>query len=330
MSKVMTAREAISRFLRDGDCIALGGFTNNRKPYTLVREIILQRRRDLYVEGGGAGGDVDMLIGAGCVKAMNNSYIANSGYTQVCRRFRDAIEKGTLPVEDFSLDVQTIVYHAAALGLPYVAVKNMLGSDLEEKWGISEELRRALPKLPPKKHIVQEDPFHPGSLLCLIPTPQIDVAMLHVQKASPDGTCRIEGPQFQDVDMAIAARHTIVSCEELISDEEIRRMPDQNTITGLCVDAVVPARFGAHPSQCYNYYDYDSREMWIYDDASRTQEQFDAYVAEYVDACPDHEAYLNKMGAAHLCSLLVNPQYGYVPGLKRSREAVFGGEGGQA
>lgn len=326
MSKVMTPEAAISRFVQDGDCIALGGFTNNRKPYALVREIICQEKKDLYVEGAIAGGDVDMLIGAGCVKALNNAYIANSGYTQVCRRFREAVERGTLPMEDYSLDVLTIAYHGAALGLPYVAVKNMLGSDLEEKWGISEEERRQLPKLPAKKFVIQDDPFHPGSRLCLIPTPKIDVALIHVQKASPNGTCRLEGPEFQDVDLAIAAKHTIVSCEELVSDAELCRDPGQNTITGLCVDAVVPVRFGAHPSQCYNYYDYDSREMWIYDDASRTQESFDAYLQEHVKDCRGHDAYLDKMGAAHLMGLLASSEYRYTPGLKRSKDAALGGK----
>src|SRR5699024_4262110 len=141
-------------------------------------------------------------------------------------------EKGTLPVEDYSLDVQTIAYHAAALGLSYVAVKNMLGSDLEKEWGISEEERKKYPKLPAKKFVIAEDPFHPGSRLCLVPAPQIDVACIHVQKASPSGICRIEGAGFQDEDIAIAARHTIVSCEELVSDEEMRADPNANTLPG--------------------------------------------------------------------------------------------------
>ena len=142
--KVMTAEQAISALVRDGDCLAIGGFVTNRRPYALVREIIRQKKRDLYVEGGPSGGDVDMLIGAGCVTAIAVSYIANSGYTQVCRRFREAVEQGTLLFEDYSLDVQTIIYHGAALGLSYVPVKNMLGSDLAEKWGISREEREKM------------------------------------------------------------------------------------------------------------------------------------------------------------------------------------------
>ncbi len=311
----MSAEEAISAFVHDGDCLALGGFSTNRRAYGLVREIIRQKKRDLYIESGSAGGDIDMLVGAGCVKVMNISYIANSGFTMVCRRFREAVENGTLPVEDYSLDVQTIAYHGAALGLPYVAVKNMLGSDLEARWGISEEERKHYPKLPAKKFIVQEDPFCPGSRLCLVPTPKIDTACIHVQKASPEGICRIDGARFQDEDIAIAAKHTIISCEELMSNEEMRKDPNANTIPGLCVSAVVHMPYGAHPSQCYGCYDYDAAALIEYDKASRTQEAFDAYIERYV--LSSHQKYLDTVGGKHLAGLKVDPEYGYVRGLKR-------------
>lgn len=313
----MTAEAAISKFVKDGDCLALGGFATNRRSYALVREIIRQKKRGLYIEGGASGGDIDMLIGAGCVDVISLSYIANSGYTMVCRRFREAVEKGNLLMEDYSLDVHTIAYHGAALGLSYVPVKNMLGSDLVEKWGISAEERAKHPKLPPHKFLLQDDPFHPGSTLCLIPTPDIDVACIHVQKASPDGTCRIEGAQFQDVDIAIAARHTIISCEELVSNEEMRREPEANTLPGLCIDAVVHIPWGAHPSQCFGYYDYDSKAFYEYDKVSRTQEAFDAYISEYVDGCPTQGDYLDKIGASHLVTLKIDHEYGYTRGLKR-------------
>lgn len=313
----MTAEEAVSRFVHDGDCLALGGFVTNRRPYALVREIIRQRKKHLYLEGGPSAGDMDMLIGAGCVDVMMVSYIGNSGFTMVCRRFRDAIEKGTIKFDDYSLDVQTLAYHGAALGLSYVPVKNMLGTDLVDKWGMTEEERKQFPKLPAKKFVVQDDPFHPGSQLCCVPTPEIDVACIHVQEASPDGTCRIVGSEFQDVDIAMAAKHTIVSCERLVSDEEMHRNPEKNTITGLCVDAVVSAAFGAHPCQCFGFYDYDGPYYMEYDKASRTQEDFDAFIAKYVDDCLTHAEYLDKIGAGHLAELFVRPGYGYVPGLKR-------------
>ncbi|MCD8140024.1 MAG: hypothetical protein LUE17_09660 [Planctomycetaceae bacterium] len=317
-SKVMTAKEAIARFVHDGDCLALGGFVTNRRPYALVWEILRQGRKNLYLEGGSSGGDIDMLIGAGCVTAMSVSYIANSGFTMVCRRFREAVEEGSLLFEDFSIDVHTIAYHGAALGFPYVPIKNMLGSDLAEKWGISEDERKCHPKLPPQKFILQDDPFHPGETLCCVPTPHLDVACIHVQQASPDGTCRIVGPGFQDIDIAMAATHTIVSCEQLVGDEEIRRHPERNSLTGLCVSAVVPLAYGAHPSQCFACYDYDAEFYRRYDSVSRKQADFDAFISDVLHQCTDHDDYLDWIGASTLLGLRVDAGYGYVAGLKRN------------
>ena len=319
VSKVMPAEQALSLFLRDGDCLAIGGFVTNRRPYVLVREIIRQNRKNLYIEGGPSGGDIDMLIGAGCVSVMIASYAANSGFTQVCRRFRQAIETGAILFDDYSLDVQTIAYHGAALGLSYMPVKNMLGSDLCNIWGISEEERKKHPKLPQKKFVIQEDPFHPGSSLCLVPTPDIDVALIHAQTASPDGTFRIVGPGFQDLDIAVAAKHTIVSCEELISNEEIRRASHLNTCTGLCVDAVVFAPYGAHPAQCFGKYDYDSSFLIEYDKASRTQKDFDLFIKKYIKNHRTHDDYLSFIGQDRLNALLIDEEYGYRPGMDRSR-----------
>lgn len=316
-SKQMLAEEAIAKFVHDGDCIALGGFVTNRRPYSLVYEVIRQKRKNLIVEGGSSGGDIDMLIGAGCVKAIMVAYIANSGYTAVCRRFREAIETGSLLFEDYSIDVQTIAYHGAALGLSYVPVLNMLGSDLADKWGISEEERRKIDKIPDKKFIIQQDPFNPERKVCCVPTPKIDVAMIHAQMASPDGTVRIVGAPFQDVDIAVAAKHTIVSCEQLVSNEEIRRCPEKNTITGLCIDAVVHTPRGAHPSQCFGFYDYDSQFYIAYDKASAKQEDFEEFINKYIYKCANHSEYLDLLGASRLVGLNISPDIGYVKGLKR-------------
>ena len=104
MSKVMSLHDAVAKFVHDGDAISLGGFTTNRKPYAAVHEILRQGQKDFVVYAGPAGGDWDMLIGQDRVKAYINCYTANSGYTNVARRFRKKIEDGTLVFEDYSQD----------------------------------------------------------------------------------------------------------------------------------------------------------------------------------------------------------------------------------
>jgi glutaconate CoA-transferase subunit A len=313
MSKVLSLSEAISTFVHDGDHIAFGGFTTNRKPYAAVYEILRQGQGGFIAEAGPAGGDWDMLIGAGRVKAYINCYTANSGFSNVSRRFRDAVENGKMLFEDYSQDAIVLMFTGAALGLPFVPVRVMLGSDILNKWGISEEERKKLPKLPPKKFVIQDDPFNPGQKLVLLPTPRLDTAIIHEQKASPDGTCRIEGDEFHDVDIAIASMHCIVTCEELVSDEEIRLDPNVNTIPGFVVDAVVHAPHGAHPSQCYNYYDYDAQFLRDYDKISGSDEEFKKFLDDWAYGVKSHEEYLDKLGAMRLINTKVVPGLGYAP-----------------
>lgn len=311
MGKVYSLSEAVEKFVKSGDRIAFGGFTTNRKPIAAVHEILRQGQTDFIVEAGPSGSEADMLIGAGRVKAYINCYTANSGVTNVCRRFRAAIEQGSMMFEDYSQDASILMFHGASLGIPFVPIRMMLGTDLVNKWGISEEERKTMDKLPNKKFVIQDNPFNPGEKVVLLPVPSLDSAIIHVQKASLDGTCIIEGDEFHDIDIAVAAKRCIVTCEELVSDEYIRRDPERTSIPGFVVDAVVHVPFGAHPSQCYNYYDYDNPYYRMYDQVSKTQEDFDRFIQEWVVETKDHEGYLNKLGGARLTGLRAVPGYGY-------------------
>lgn len=278
MNKVMSLHDAVAKYVESGDTICFGGFTTDRKPYAAVYEIMRQGQTDFTVWAGPAGGDWDMLIGEGRVKAYINCYTANSGYTNVSRRFRAAIEQGKLAYEDYSQDVLMLQLHAASLGLPFLPVRLMQGSGLVQYWGISAEQRKTMPKMDNLKCVEIENPFEPGQKVIAVPVPKLDTAIIHVQQASPDGTCVILGDEFHDVDIAVAARKVIVTCEEVVSDEYIRRDPTRNKIFGECVSAVVKAPYGAWPSQVYDYYDDDDACLKEYDKASKYQDAADAVV----------------------------------------------------
>lgn len=315
---LMSLEKAVRRLVHDGDTIAIGGFTINRKPYALVREIVRQGKKNLYIEGSGSGGgETDLLIGAGCVKLIVNAYLANAAFGKIGRRFRRAIERGEIEFEDYSSDIQPLRFHAAALGLPFISVPHLLmGSDLEAQWGIPTEKYKEDPKLPPAKFLIRENPFNLGEKLVYLPTPKIDTGLIHVQKAAPDGTVRIEGPTFLDVDLAMAARFLIVSCEELVDPDELRREPWQNQIPGLIPDALVHLPYGAHPTQCTNYYDYDPEFLYLYDAVSRDDTLFVRFLDEYVYSLADHRAYIKKIGFELLKKLKVGEK-NYVNNLPR-------------
>ncbi len=333
MNKVMSMTDAIAKFVEDGDVLSLGGFTTNRKPYAAVFEILRQGQKDFVGWPGPGGGDWDLLIGAGRVKAYINCYTANSGFTNVSRRFRAAIEKGELNFEDYSQDVLMLQLHAAALGLPFLPVKLMQGSSLMDKWGMSEELRKTLDKVDNKKLVEIDNPFKEGDKVVCVPVPRLDTAIIHVQQASPDGTCVILGDEFHDVDIAMAARKTIVTCEDLVSNEYIRENPSDPKVFSGCVDAVVFAPYGAWPSQCYDFYDNDPKALREYDQASRFADQEDAkafyarknltydpanppetfedFCEKYIYSIKNHNELLDKIGGARLANLLSVPGLGY-------------------
>lgn len=272
----MSLHDAVAKYVENGDTICFGGFTTNRKPYAAVYEILRQGQGDFTVWAGPAGGDWDMLIGENRVKAYINCYTANSGYTNVSRRFRAAIEQGKLIYEDYSQDVLMLQLHAASLGLPFLPVRLMQGSGLMKYWGISPEQRKEMPSVDDLKCVEIDNPFKPGEKVVAVPTPRLDTAIIHVQQASPDGTCVLLGDEFHDVDIAVAARKVIVTCEEIVSDEYIRRDPTLTRVFGQCVDAVVRAPYGAWPSQCYGVYDNDDKALKEYDKASKYLDAEDA------------------------------------------------------
>ena len=336
----MSLHDAVAKYVESGDQIVFGGFTTHRRPYAAVGEILRQGQTDFVGWSTPAGGDWDMLIGEGRVKVYINCYTANSGYTNVSRRFRAFIEQGKIHFEDYSQDVLMLQLHAASLGMPFLPVKLMGGSGLCDFWGISEETRKTLDKVDNLKFAYVENPFNPGETVVAVPVPKLDTAVIHVQKASPDGTCIIEGDEFHDVDIAVAAKKVIVTCEELVSEEWIRRDPSVTSVFGECVSAVVHAPFGAWPSQCYNYYDCDDACMKEYDKASKYQDKEDAekqiakekakaekkglpynapvdpetfkdYLDKWVYSVKDNDELLDKIGGARLAKLKVIPGLGY-------------------
>jgi glutaconate CoA-transferase subunit A len=146
-----------------------------------------------------------------------------------------------------------------------------------------------------------------------VPAIQPDITLLHVQKADTEGTCRIEGLTFADVEQAKAARHVIISCEELVSREEIRKDSDHNQIPFFIVDAVVHLPIGAHPTACNGYYDYDDAHLLFYGKEAETDPGFQAYLEKFVLGVTSHEEYLKLIGENRLNAIKADPVLGYRP-----------------
>ena len=322
INKVMSPREAVQCYVQDGAHISIGGFTIVRNPMGLVHEIIRQKIRNLHVYVHSHGQAFDLLIGAGCVAAMEFAYGGTARFSPSGGiRFRKAIEGGLVRFEDYTNYQMVLRFLAGAMGLPFLTLKGVAQTDVIEKWGFDETFRAQNPRLPDKKLAVLKNPFDPPGKeqeLIAVPAIQPDVTLLHVQKADAEGTCRIEGLTFADVEQAKAARHVIVSCEKLVSREEIRKDPDHNQIPFFIVDAVVPLPYGAHPTACSNYYDYDDDHLLLYGKMAADDSAFQDYLDTFVLGTETHAEYLKQIGEKALQTLRADPDLGYRPRSNRN------------
>jgi len=318
--KISTLPEAIDHFVPNGAHISIGGFTINRNPMAAVYEIIRQRKRNLHLYAHSNGQGVDELIGGGCVSRLEIAYGGSGRFAPTCIRFRKAAETRTIAVEDYSNYQMTLRFMAGAMGVPFLPTRSSLGTDIIEKWGFPEEIRKTDPKLPVHKLKVLENPFD-GWLdtekVVLVPAIQPDITILHVQKADPTGTARINGLSFADIEQAKAARHVILTCEELVAPESLRMDPENNQIPGIIVDAVVPVPHGAYPTACYRYYDYDPIYLNAYRESALDDQKHEWYLEEYIFAEKDHQALLTKVGSDQIEKIKADPQTGYAVGLDR-------------
>jgi glutaconate CoA-transferase subunit A len=318
--RVMDLREAIKRFVGNGCHISIGGFTLNRNPMAAVYEIIRQGAKDLHLYAHSNGQGVDELIGAGCVKKLEIAYGGNGRFAPTCIAFRRAVQEGAILVEDYSNYQMTLRFLAGAMGIPFLPTRSSLGTDIIEKWGFSEEFRKNAPDLPDKKLVVMDNPFgtwKDAPKLVLLPAINTDVTILHVQKADKQGTARIKGLTFADVEQAKSARSLILTCEELVDQEELRKDPNQNQIPFFCVDAVVHVPHGAYPTACYQYYDYDPVYLNDYRRYAQDKDLFKEYFDKYVYSAKTHDDLLALVGGERIEMIRADPRTGYAVNLDR-------------
>jgi glutaconate CoA-transferase subunit A len=218
VDKVMNLSEAIHRFVHDGDHISIGGFTITRNPMALAYEVIRQGKKHLHVYVHSHGQAFDLLIGAGCVDAIEVSYGGTARFSPGGGiQFKKAIEGGKIRFEDYTNFQMTLRFLAGAMGLPFMPIRSLLGTDVINKWGFDEEFRTHNPRIPKKKMAVVENPFTRNGKderVVLVPAINPDVTLIHVQQADRQGTVRIKGLTYTDVEQAKAAKYLIVSRSE--------------------------------------------------------------------------------------------------------------------
>jgi glutaconate CoA-transferase, subunit A len=261
--KVCSLAEAAA-LVPDGSLVGIGGSTLSRTPLALVWALIRARRKDLVCARGISSSEGEWLFASGASRHLITSWFSQGIVWGVSRVMRLYCESGRARFEEWSHMAMGMRFRAGAMGVPFLPMRSMLGSDL-------------MGRLPEAKQM--QCPFT-GETLLLVPALNPDVALIHVQRCDPYGNAQIDGLQFMDIDLAMAANRVILSTERIVSNDQIRRRPDQTKIPFLAVDAVVEVPFGSAPHECYGVYEPLFRHLDSY--AAQLKGDPEAGIADYL------------------------------------------------
>ena len=265
--KVVSLEEAAS-FVHDGDAVGIGGSTMSRTPMAMIWALIRARRQKLLCSRCIISSDGDLLYGSGISDHIVTSWFSQGILWGVSRVLRHHVESGQARYDEWSHMAMGMRFRAGAMGVPFLPIRSMLGSDVLKQRPESKETNC---------------PFT-GEKLLLVPALNPDVAIIHVQRCDPYGNAQMDGLQFMDIDLAMAANRVILTTERIVSNDQIRRAPDQTKIPFFAVDAVVEIPFGCAPHECYGVYEPMMKHMEYYvalvnkEPVKGMQEYLDRYV----------------------------------------------------
>lgn len=290
----MTAAEAVRRFVFDGAWVGMGGQSIGRSPMCIFHEVIRQKKKDLTLVGCNLSMPMDMMVGLGLVRRteVGTGNLERFGTTHCWRK---AIEQGRLENEDYSHLAMVTRFLGGEMGLPFMPIQSLLGSDILHKKANGTG----------KKYEIIDNPWNPAEKVVLLPSLNPDVSIVHAQKADETGNLVIEGFLAHEPEMIRASKAVIASCEEVISANEIRKVPERTTIPYVYVSAVVHQPWGAHPTSVYRYYQNDADHLREYQKSARDGGRaFEDYLEKYVFSCTTFDEYLEKVGGREKYSRL--------------------------
>jgi glutaconate CoA-transferase subunit A len=245
--KVVSLEEAAS-FVRDGDSVGIGGSTMSRTPMGMIWALIRASKKNLSCSRSIISSDGDLLLASGICDHIVTSWFSQGILWGVSKVMRHYVESGQAVYEEWSHMAVGMRFRAGAMGVPFMPIRSMLGSDVSKQ----------------RPEAIEMDCPFTGEKLLLVPALNPNVALIHVQRCDAYGNAQIDGLQFMDIDLAMAADKVILTTERIVSNDQIRRAPDQTKIPFFAVDAVVELPFGSAPHECYGVYEPMMRHMEYY------------------------------------------------------------------
>ncbi len=280
VSKLMTEKEAVEKFVADGDYMTYECNYLMRGPNLVINEIIRQQKKNLWVAGKFTYVDVGLLVGAGCVSKVD------TGFFLCTPGVRRALAENRLEVFEYSNVVMSMRLEAGAQGIPFIPIRSFGGTDGFDFSGAK----------------LITDPYT-GLPTVIIPALNPDVAVVHVQQADMYGNSRVFGTGISDVPAALSSRKVIITAEEIISTDQIRSNPGATSIPYWCVDAVVEAPFGAYPGTVPGYYGSDPAVV-MECFAAVLRGDVQPYIDKWILGVSSHREMLDKLvGASKLLDM---------------------------
>ena len=283
--KVISLEEAAA-LVPDGASVGIGGSTLSRTPMAMIWALIRADRKDLVCSRSITSSEGELLFASGASRHILTSWFSQGIVWGVSRVMRLYTETGRARFEEWSHMAVGLRFRAGAMGVPFLPMRSMMGSDV-------------MGQLPDARQI--DCPFT-GEKLVLVPALNPDFALIHVQRCDAYGNAQIDGLPFMDLDLAMAANRVILTAERIVSNDQIRRAPDQTKIPFLAVDCVVEVPFGSAPHECYGIYEPLFKHLDSYAALLRRnpEEGIEAYLERHFYGPKSWTEYLELLGLEDL------------------------------
>ncbi len=279
VDKTSTVSKVVEELVNDGDYLGVGGFGANRIPTAVLHEIVRQKKKNLGLAGHTATHDFQILVDGKCINRCDVAYIVGLEARGLSKSARKAIESGAIELSEWTNAALTWRYKAAAMGLSFMPVRSMLGTDTAKH----------------SASVQMECPFT-GSKYLAVPALYPDVGIIHVHRADVYGNCQIDGIMVADSDLARASRRLIITTERFIPNDHIRRNPASTVIPYYLVDAIVEVPFGSYPGNMpYEYFsDEDHLRDWL--KAENDPVTLADFLERHIYGVKDFNGYLDTIG----------------------------------
>lgn len=282
--KVMSVQEAVFRFVNDGDYLGSGGFGTNRIATAALHEIVRQKKRGLGFAGHTTTHDFQILAagnrqGEKLLACVDAAYIVGLEARGLSPQARRVMESGEVAVCEWTNYALACRLQAAAMGVPFLPVRSLLGTDTFEHSAAKEI----------------DCPFT-GQKVMAVPALYPDVSVIHVHESDCFGNCRIYGITMADLELARASKRVIVTTEKIVSTDLIRERPYDTVIPSFCVDAVCEVAFGSYPGNMPGVYFSDEDHLKTWMSVETDDVAYDAFLKKYIYGVSGFSDYLSLCG----------------------------------